>query len=155
MGDEGFGPWAPLSVGDAAELFGVASFRWWLSGGHALEMHLGRSCRAHDDTDIGVCRDDVPAVAGVLSGWDLHVAAAGVLTPWAGGPLSAERSENNLWCRPTPSSPWRLDVTIGDGTPEEWIYRRDRTIRRPWAGAVLVSRTGVPHLAPELQLLFK
>ncbi|MEM8905674.1 MAG: amino acid transporter, partial [Actinomycetota bacterium] len=122
---------------------------------HALEAHLGRSWREHDDIDIGIRRDDVAAVAGVLTGWDLHVAAAGVLTPWDGRPLSAGRSENNLWGRPSPSSPWMLDVTVGDGTTEEWIYRRDRAIRRPWPDAVLVSPTGVPHLAPELQLLFK
>lgn len=52
-------------------------------------------------------------------------------------------------------TPWILDITVGEGDDNEWIYRRDPTIRRPWAEAVLISDSGVPYLAPELQLLFK
>jgi hypothetical protein len=48
-----------------------------------------------------------------------------------------------------------LDTAIGDGTAEEWVYRRDPSIRRPWAEAVLTTPHDVPYLAPELQLLFK
>lgn len=46
-------------------------------------------------------------------------------------------------------------MTVGAGTDEEWIYRREPSLRRPWDEAVLSSRSGVPYLAPELQLLFK
>ncbi|MEM9608591.1 MAG: hypothetical protein AAGA99_14300 [Actinomycetota bacterium] len=155
MGDDGLGRWSPMNVDGAVGIFRSASFRWWLSGGRALAMHLERTWRDHEDLDIGVVRTDLPAVAELLGGWDLHVAAAGVLTPWDGRLLVAGRSENNLWCRPTPSSSWALDVTVGDGTEEEWVFRRDPAIRRSWADAVLVTSAGIPYLAPELQLLFK
>ncbi|MEZ5225771.1 MAG: hypothetical protein R2710_03595 [Acidimicrobiales bacterium] len=144
-----------MSVADAVDRFRAADFRWWLSGGHALEAHLGRRWRSHDDTDIGICRDSTPRLLEVLSGWDLHIGAGGVLTKWAGQPLDADRSQNNLWCRPTPHSPWMLDITIGDGDDQDWIYRRDRSIRRPWGDAVLSTPTGVAYLAPDLQLMFK
>lgn len=149
------GPWEPIAVDEAIELFRPAAFRWWLSGGHALEAHLGRSWRGHDDTDIGISRSDAPRLLDVLGGWDIHVGAAGVLTPWAGDRLDPARSQNNLWCRPTPDSAWMIDVTVGDGDERQWIYRRDARIRRPWDRALLSTAGGVPYLAPELQLLFK
>ncbi len=155
MGSNGYGPWVPLSVDDAVALFEPASFRWWVSGGHALELHLDRSWRAHDDTDISILRCNADLLFDALPGWDIHLAAAGVLTLWDGSPLSASRSENNLWCRAAPEDPWSLDVTISDGDEHDWIYRRDPSIRRGWPDAVLSTRNGVPYLAPELQLLFK
>lgn len=155
MGAVGLGPWEPLSIDEVVALLGEASFRWWIAGGHALEAHVGRSWRSHDDTDVGIVRHDAGELTDVLAGWDVHVAAAGVLTPWDGGPLDASRSQNNLWCRRSPAHPWCLDVLLGDGDDESWIYRRDPTIRRPWAEAVLRDRSGTPYLAPELQLLFK
>lgn len=153
--DESYGAWDPLPLDVAVQLFADAPFRWWVSGGHALELHLGRTWRAHDDTDISFCRRDSAAVRDHLRGWPIHVAAAGVLTPWDGGPLTAEVHQNNLWCRQSTDGPWCLDLTISDGNGEHWIYRRDPSLRVPWADAVLRSRSGVPYLAPELQLLFK
>ncbi len=158
MGPEELGPWAPLPVANAVRLFRPASIRWWLTGGHALEAHLGRSWRTHDDTDIGISRQDAPQLRSVLQGWDIHIAAGGALTPWDGLPLEPDRSDHaatNLWCRPSPDEAWALDVTIGEGDNDQWIYRRDPTIRLAWNKAILTSRAGVPYLAPELQLLFK
>ena len=34
-------------------------------------------------------------------------------------------------------------------------YRRDPTVWLPWSAAVRRSRSGIPYLAPHLQLLFK
>lgn len=149
------GPWAPLAVDEVAALLGGAPLEWWISGGRALELHLGRSWREHDDTDLGIRRVDAATLHGTLAGWDLHVAAAGRLTEWDGRALDASRHENNVWCRRTPTGPWQLDVTVGDGDEREWGYRRDPRLRRPWREAVLRSAEGVPYLAPELQLLFK
>lgn len=147
--------WDPLPVAEAVALFAPAPFRWWLSGGHALEAHLGRSWRHHDDTDIGLARADAPHLVELLDGWDIRVAAGGVLAPWDGQPPSPQRSENNLWCRPDRSGPWVLDLTLGDGDDDHWTYRRDPSVRRPWSDVVLATVDGLPYLAPELQLLFK
>jgi hypothetical protein len=148
-------PWEPLSVDATVSVFGAASFRWWIGGGRALELHLGRSWRAHDDTDVGMCRRDASALRSVLAGWDIHVAAAGRLTPWNGEELSAAMNQNNLWCRRRAGDAWELDVTLGDGDDEQWIYRRDARVRMPWSQAVLQTPAGIPYLAPHPQLLYK
>lgn len=155
MPAEDLGRWAPLSVVDIVEVFGAARFRWWFSGGRALELHVGRSWRAHDDTDVGVTRRDATALLSVLEGWNIQVAAAGRLTPWTGEELDVALHQNNLWCRRSTDGPWLLDVTISEGDDDELVYRRDRRIRIPWGDAVLQTPEGLPYLAPELQLLFK
>jgi hypothetical protein len=149
------GPWEPLGIEAVAEIFGPAPFRWWISGGRALDLHLGRTWRPHEDTDVGVVRRDLGSVHELLTGWDLHVAAAGRLTPWAGEPLEVARHQNNVWCRRTSEGPWVLDLTVGEGSDEAWVYRRDPSIQPPWHVAVLRTSDGIPYLAPELQLLYK
>ena len=149
------GPWTAMSVAEIGDLLRDSPFRWWIGGGRALELHLGRTWRDHADTDIGILRRDVGALAVELDGWDLHVAAAGRLTSWRGQPLDAARHENNLWCRRQPAGPWELDVLLGPGDEEAWAFRRDHRVRIHWDDAVLHTADGVPYLAPDLQLLFK
>jgi hypothetical protein len=152
---EHYGPWEPLDVTEVVQLFDDSSGRWWFSGGHALELHLGRSWRCHDDIDVGVLRGDAPGLTTLLEGWDIEIAAAGVLSPWSGSVPLAQKSQNNLWCRKTTDRPWCLDVTVNDGDQESWIFRRDPSIRVPWEEAILRTEFGVPYLAPDLQLLYK
>lgn len=92
-------------------------------------------------------------VAHLLDGWDLRIASDGELHAWdrnAPPPLG-----NNLWCRSSSDNGWQIDVTIGAGDEDLWIYRRDPSLTRPWDEAVLRNQSRVPYLAPELQLLFK
>jgi hypothetical protein len=85
----------------------------------------------------------------------MYFAAAGRLSRWDGSPLRADRGENKVWVRRSADSPWVFDLTVSEGNEGQWIYRRDASVTRPWETAVLRTRSGVPYLAPELQLLFK
>lgn len=73
----------------------------------------------------------------------------------AGEALHADLHQNNLWCRRDPGDPWVLDVLVGDGDDDAWVFRRDAAVRRPWTETILYSESSVPYLAPEIQLLFK
>jgi len=154
--DAEHGPWSPLSLDEAVARFAHASFRWWVSGGHALELHSNRSWREHDDIDISFRRCDLALVHTLLSSWDLHVAAAGKLSPWSGERLTVESHQNNVWAKKVSSGPWVIDLTISEGDDKGWTWRRDPSIRRAWPLAILRStERGIPYLAPEIQLLFK
>lgn len=149
------GSWRPLSLQSLVDTFAPAPFRWWVSGGHALELHLARSWRAHGDTDVGIARNDLDAVYPLLAPWDPHIASAGHLAPWRGDQLSVDQHQNNVWFRRSAAGPWILDVTISEASDSHWIYRRDPAVQVPWDLAVLHHSDGIPYLAPELQLLYK
>ncbi|MBL8913974.1 MAG: hypothetical protein JNM17_24940 [Archangium sp.] len=141
---------------ESVGLFRDAPFRWWVSGGHALELFAEDSWRDHDDLDVGVLRRDLSALRTSLSGWELHVAAKGELAPWNGEPLDVAKSQNGLWCRrESKSKAWELEVLISEGDATHLQYRRDQSIRLPWNEGVLTTKKGVPYIAPHLQLLYK
>ncbi len=148
------GQWDSLPLGDVVAVMAPFPARWWVSGGSALELHLRRSWRNHEDTDVGICRRDARHLLGLSAEWEIFVASQGVLTKWDGRDLSADDHENNLWCRQD-RGPWRLDVTVGEGDEHQWVYRRDPSFSLPWDRVVLHAANGVPYLAPALQLLFK
>ncbi len=153
MNDE-YGPWRPLERAEVVQLMAPLDVRWWFTGGHALEVHLGRSWREHDDIDVSIVRSDIGRLHRIEPEWEVYVAAAGVLRRWAGEPLRAQAHENNVWLRRA-GGPWNVDVTIGDGDDERWSYRRDETLTLAWDRAVLHTRDGLAYLTPSLQLLFK
>jgi aminoglycoside-2''-adenylyltransferase len=147
--------WDPLPLADVIDVFRGSPFRWWVVGGYALELHAGRTWRGHADVDIGVSGRDLGALWTVLTSWDPHIAANDTLTPWTGEPLNPAAHEHGLWCRSGRDGTWQFEVLVDGSTHTEWIYRRDPTVRRSWAEAVLTTADGVPYLAPELTLLFK
>lgn len=155
MAAEGLGPWTPLTLDETVQLFAGYEGRWWISGGWALELFVGTSWREHDDTDIGILRHEVGLAWQLLRDWDLYVASGGQLSPWDGSGLRSDLNENNVWCRRNADDTWCLDLTIGDGDSEYWIFRRDPTVHVEWKRAVLDGTGNIPYLAPELQLLFK
>jgi hypothetical protein len=155
MAEAGLGRWQALELWEVARVFEDFRAPWWICGGHALELSLGRTWRTHDDIDVSVFREDASRLERTFEGWDVEIAANGVLSPWNGSDLRAEENQNNLWCRKGTAQPWCLDITIADGNHESWVFRRDPTIRVPWEHAVLRGQGGLPYLAPELQLLYK
>src|SRR5262245_24302833 len=130
------GPWEPLPVAALASLFVAYPGRWWVSGGRALELHLGRTWREHEDTDVGVLRAEVAGLPAVLSDWEIWVAARGRLRQWGGEPLDPDRAENNLWCRPAHDRAWALDLTVNEGDADGWTFRRHPALRVRWPAAV-------------------
>ena len=62
---------------------------------------------------------------------------------------------NCLWGRTIGSSHWELELLLDDCDGDCWVFRRNRTIRRPFALAVSANSRQIPYLAPEIQLLYK
>ena len=44
--------WQPLSVDDVQGIFSPIPIHWWIAGGWALNLYLGRITREHDDIDV-------------------------------------------------------------------------------------------------------
>lgn len=85
MVDE-LGPWSPIALPALAELLAGVRQPWWIAGGWAIDLFVGRTTRAHDDVDVQICRDDQLAFQAALATWDLHAAdPPGTLRPWRHG----------------------------------------------------------------------
>lgn len=121
----------------------------------AIDLFLGRQTRQHADTDVVLLRRDQLEAHGVLVSWQLFKADPP-------GQLQARPEDeflpvgvHDIWCRPDPSAPWRLQFMLGESEDETWICRRDDSIRLPIDRLGLTSPDGLPYLRPEVQLLFK
>jgi hypothetical protein len=154
--DGASGIWEPLSPSGVVGVLEGVACRWWIAGGWAIDLHLGRQSRAHADIDVLLLRADQLAVQQHLAGWDLHVAdPPGTLRPWGDGELLAA-AIHDVWCRRSPASPWSLQLMIDDTEDDQWVYRRDASIRRPVAELDgPASDTERRVLSPDIQLLYK
>ncbi len=147
-------PWDALSPHDASTLFADFGAPWWVAGGWAVDLFVGRETRKHGDIDLAILRRDQERLRRHLSGWDIHVAHDGVLTPWAAGDqLAAPRFQ--FWVRRAPGEPWSFEVMLEDDADGDWLFRRTPSVRLPLERIGCVTPDRIPYINPEIALLYK
>ena len=146
--------WEPLTVEQVWDVLRGVSVPWWIAGGWALDLFMGRQTRAHNDIDIAVYRDDLDALRPHLAGWEIFIAEGGAFTPLpAGAPLRAGSHE--LWCRERGHDAWQLEILIEERRGDRWVYRRNESIGLQWMDIGRETSSGVRYIRPEIQLLYK
>jgi hypothetical protein len=146
--------WRTLTPSQALLLFSALRAPWWIAGGWALDLFLGKVTRAHKDLDIGIFRGDASAVVAALPDWEFFEAKDGVLSALAPG-ASPRAQVNSLWGRRKNAAHWEIELMLDESAPESWVFRRNARITRPLSRAILRNREGIAYLAPEIQLLYK
>lgn len=138
-----------LPIREWAEGLGV---RWWVAGGWATDLFLGRVTREHGDVDVLVLDRDQDRLRekwlegalerrhkGEVAGWPEHdrlVAGPDLLCP-AGGRVGG----------------WKVEIMIGMTRGESWVFHRGNfSIERPISELGSVDAFGLPYLAPEVSL---
>jgi hypothetical protein len=150
-----WGAWEPASTDEVAALFGRDGAPWWIAGGYAIELAAGRVLREHQDIDVLLLRRDQLAVQRVLPDWEWQAAdPPGTLRPWRPGEVLPP-GVHDIWCRPGPAAPWRIQIMLDESAGPDWVSRRDPRIRRPVASLGRSAAGGVPYLVPEVQLFYK
>src|SRR5262249_837008 len=126
--------------------------RWWIAGGRAARV--GAVPRPHEDIDIMGLADDLGELREGIGGWALWGGVDGAVRPLR--PTVGPRPEcGQLWVRRDVRSPWRLEFLVDRvSTDQEWVFKRDPSVRLPWSRAVHVV-DGIGYLRPEVALLFK
>jgi hypothetical protein len=136
-------------------MFAVLPVPWWVAGGHAIELAVGRRFREHADIDVLLLRRDQSAVQEALVEWEWWAAdPPGVLRPWRPGerlPVGV----HDIWCRAGPVAPWRIQIMLDEVEGEDWVSRRNPRLRRPISSLGRIAADGTPYLAPEVQLFYK
>jgi hypothetical protein len=150
-----FGPWEPAQPAEVAGLLSAMPCPWWIAGGYAIELAVGRPVRDHGDIDVMVLRQDQIRVQEALPGWEWWAGdPPGTLRRWRPGE-HLRTGVHDVWCRPGPGEPWGIQVMIEESGDGDWVSRRDPGIRRPLAGIGRTSSDGIRYLAPEIQLYYK
>ena len=150
-----WGPWDPAPLSEVVALFSTLTCPWWVAGGYAMELSVGHAYREHEDIDILMLRRDQLAVQQVLPIWEWWAAdPPGTLRPWASGESLAPPI-HDIWCRPGPSEPWRIQIMLDVSEGQNWVSRRDTHVRRPIDSLGMVTPEGIPYLSPEVQLFYK
>jgi hypothetical protein len=134
----------------AAEVMASFSRPWHFAGGWAIDLHLGRWRREHKDADIAIAYEDQLACREFLAPRAMCKVVDRRLVPWDGETLHPPLFQFFA----SDGDRASIEFLLETRTAEEWIYRREPTIRLPIRDALLEA-DGIPYLAPVVVLLFK
>lgn len=146
-----------------ADLLEAFDHPWFVAGGWAIDLYLDRQTRPHQDVEVAVFRKDQHALRSHLDGWSFEKVVDGERRPWAEGE-HLELPVHELHARnPDPGGlPADLEVLLNEREDGEWVFRREPTVTRALSEFGMESTvapaepaTAVPHLAPEVVLLYK
>ena len=143
--------WSPMQL--AQKLNGVDA-HWYVVGGWALDLWLGKQSREHEDLEFATSPKYVPKLASHLSELTFFEAKAGQLTA-----CDVNQAFNNdvwqFWGADLSVGRWRVDMMMERGSPEFWEYKRSPSLRQPRDNAIRTNSHGIRYLAPANVLLFK
>ena len=148
-----YGPWQPMTPAEIAEMLRDCAADWHVAGGRAARAGASAE-RRHEDTDVAVLARDLDAIRAAMRGWHLWENYNGALRPLLPG-VPDQTECHQVWVRRDARSPWRMEFLVDRvSTEEEWVFKRDQSVRVPWDQAVH-RIDGIQYLQPELALLFK
>jgi Aminoglycoside-2''-adenylyltransferase len=127
---------------------------WFIAGGWAIDLYLGRATRPHADIEIAILRRDQLALQDHLRDWRLEKVVDGKFSPWPRGEC-LELPVFELQCTNEHAAPRTLEVLLNETRGDVWVFRRNANITRPLAAVYLTTHTGINFLSPEIVLLYK
>ena len=143
---------------------------WFVAGGWAIDCFLGRITREHHDVDVLVFRRDQSLLHSTLAEFPLRrviphpegLINHGAVAEWSTGErlelplhqINVYRTADAGAAAADPEHRW-FEVMLGETDDDDWVYRRNPAIRRPLRQIGFHPPGGLPHLAPEIVLLFK
>lgn len=143
----------PVALSDLPGVLHDFDRPWWVAGGWAIDLFVGRPTCDHADVEITAFFEDQRELRHALAGWDLKIADDGEFLPWPEG-CQLDVQTNQLWARRDPSASWSLEILFELRRGDDWVCRRDSRVTRPVA-QYGQHAGGLPFVAPEVQLLYK
>lgn len=140
-----------------AELFDGNTERWWIAGGWAIDLFLGKQTREHEDVDVAILHEDERSFRTHLQSWEIWPGLGNNRLEDKPVALEEDIASNCgvLWCRPLCTSEWAFELLFNKTDGEEWVFKRDDSIRKPIEDISGISSAGIPYLNPEIVLLHK
>jgi Aminoglycoside-2''-adenylyltransferase len=145
-------PWDPWRPADIARLLAGVTAPWYVAGGWAIDLFLGRQTREHGDLEIAVPASAFPAIRGALADYEFDVVGSGLRWPLDSPAFDVM---HQTWVREPDTGVYRADVFREPERDAEWVCRRDESISLPYEDLIRQTGDGIPYLVPEVNLLFK
>ncbi len=99
---------------------------WFVAGGWAIDLFIGKETREHKDLEIALFRKDQLSLKEYLKEWDTN------------------KLNGN-----------KIKVLLNETKDNDWMFRRDLRISYPLNLVWSYSDVGIPYLNPEIVLLYK
>ncbi len=100
---------------------------YWIAGGWAVDMAVGRQTRAHKDVEIALARDDQRFLLQMPQLLKIEYMAKSTPHLWQGERL--ELPVHEIYCHFEDGN--TLEVLLNEFDGDDWVYRRNRAIRLP------------------------
>ena len=127
---------------------------WYIAGGWAIDLFVGRETREHADVDVAILRRDQIELRSALATWTFEKVVEGQRFPWGEGKW-LDPPVHEVHADRTASSPSHLEILLNESSGPTWRFRRNVEVTRPLDRIGMRTSDGVPFLAPEIALLFK
>jgi hypothetical protein len=149
------------------ELLAVGRFledfpgRWWIGGGWAIDVWLGKVSRQHEDIEVCILSNDQEAVYQYCLDWDFYTPVDNEWSPMSKGErLSGTSFMLQVRRAASPSVlsagiPPEFEFILNDVDNEDWIFKLQPSIHIPLADVYCTSVLGLPVTVPEIVLLHK
>lgn len=125
---------------------------WGVTAGWALELFVGQPWREHEDLEIAVAGTRIAEVRVALGGLELWVpAGGGALLPFG----EMRTASLQTWGLDRAAEAWRVDVFREPSDGDDWVCRRDDSIRVAWPDLLEQTPDRIPFVRPDVVLLFK
>ena len=130
---------------------------WYIAGGWAIDLYLGRVTRIHKDIEIAIFRQDQKELYDYLN--DL------ILDKVIPGLYKRERWLRNEWLSlpiheihatsPSKEKSNNFEILLNESDHRYWYFRRNQQVKRLLYKIGKIGYQGIPYLSPEVVLLYK
>ncbi len=129
---------------------------WYIAGGWAIDLSLGRTTREHEDVEVATLREDQWELRSHLTSWEFRKALPGGkgLELWEAEEW-LELPIHEIHARREGGEPSLLEILLNEAEGNIWRYRRNPAVTRELADIGVASVDNIPFLRPEIVLLYK
>ncbi|MFF2448287.1 nucleotidyltransferase domain-containing protein [Neobacillus sp. NPDC058068] len=125
---------------------------WFIAGGWAIDLFIGKETREHKDLEIAIFRKEQQYLKDYLKEWEFKKVIKGKLHPWESEPLKLPIHEIHASNRLNGN---KIEILLNETEDNNWQFRRDFRIFCPINSVWSNSEIGIPYLNPEIVLLYK
>jgi len=142
-----------LKVKTIMDKFG---YPWFIAGGWAIDLFLGRETRNHDDIEIGIYRKHQMQLYRYLEKYKKYY-----IDNRSRVGIHEKREWNKEYLRLPIHELYveyrdlEIEVLLNERDNTSWIYRRNEKIKREEKKVILFTDKRIPYLCPEIVSLYK